>query len=132
MSQRKGRPKAVPKLYRHGYERERLQIDVGDETITQQSFRDSCDVNKIIDLHARTGLVQHLNPAKPQYGDMPDSDLFEAACAQAAIRSAEEEGFEWASEPSESPESEADPQPKAEDPQADTEALEAPQTATEG
>lgn len=45
-------------------------------------------------MHTRTGLVTHLNPGKPQYGDNPESTLFEAALAQAAIRSAVEDGWE--------------------------------------
>jgi hypothetical protein len=37
---------------------------------------------------------------EPIYGDAPDSTLFEAACAQAAIRTAEEDGFEYPDESS--------------------------------
>lgn len=96
-SQRGNRRKA-PKLYSHGFERTRVQIDVGSETPTCQSFRDSCDVNNIIDLHARTGILQHRNRAEPQYGETPDADLFDAACVQAELRSAAEEGNEIASD----------------------------------
>lgn len=65
-----------------------------DDGRTHQSFRDECDVNKILDLHVRTGLVNHLNQGKPQYGEVPSQTLFETALIQAEIRSAVEEGWE--------------------------------------
>lgn len=87
---RPGRP-----IIRMPWERHRQSISIDPETgLTHQSFKDECDINNIIDLHTRTGMVTHLNPGKPQYGVMPDSTLFDAACAQAEIRSALEEGWE--------------------------------------
>jgi hypothetical protein len=62
--------------------------------LTHQSFRDECDINNIIELHTRTGLVTHINEQKPQYGEAPEMDLHEAACVHAEIRSAYEDGFE--------------------------------------
>lgn len=86
---RPGRP-----YIRMPWERHRVAISWPDsENRTHESFRDECDINNIIDLHTRTGLVNHLNPGNPQYGDAPESTLFEAACAQAAIRTALEDGW---------------------------------------
>lgn len=61
-----------------------------DDGVTRQSFRDECDIDRIVDTYARTGMVNHIPRMKPMYGDAPDQTLFEAACVQAEIRSAEE------------------------------------------
>lgn len=54
---------------RHPFERERSQVDCGGESRTQQSHKDSVDVNKIIARFDRTG---QLPPARSdgQYGDV--------------------------------------------------------------
>lgn len=102
---RPGRP-----YIRMPWERHRQSISIDPETgRTHQSFKDECDVDRIIELHTRTGLVTHLNPGKPQYGDAPDSTLFEAALAQAEIRSALEEGWQPPDD-AESPEGDSEPQ----------------------
>lgn len=59
--------------------------------LTRQSFVDECDVNKIVDTYARTGMVNHIPKVQPIYGDCPDQTLFEAALIQAEIRSSEED-----------------------------------------
>lgn len=88
------------------WERHRCSIDFDpEECKTHQSFKDECDVNKIIDMHVRTGIVTHLNRGTPQYGDAPESDIFDAAVAQAEIRSALEQGYE----PPEAPEEPIEP-----------------------
>lgn len=69
-----------------------------DQGLTHQSFKDECDATRIVETYARTGLVTHSARGKPKYGDAPEIDLFQAACAQAEIRSKTEEGYEWASE----------------------------------
>lgn len=102
------------------YERHPVGISFDpDEGQTHQSFKDECDVNNIIDLHTRTGLVTHLNPGSPQYGDCPESTLFEAALAQAEMRSAVEDGWEPPQDESEDSEPES-----ALEPQIDSEASE--------
>lgn len=95
--------KINPPAVRMWYDRKRVSIDLSEGDQTHQSFRDECDVNKIIDLHLRTGIVTHLNAGDPQYGEVPDSSLFEAAVAQAEIRSAIENGWEFPEEAPEDP-----------------------------
>lgn len=74
------------------YEAQRVITKIDPESgITRQSFRDECDVEKIVDTFARTGMVNHIPKAAPVYGDCPEQNLFEAACVQAEIRSSEEE-----------------------------------------
>lgn len=69
---------------------------------TLQSFRDSVDVNQIVDRYQRTGVVDHLARHPGQYGDAPETSFFDAAVAQAEISSLFEEGYQ---PPSEAPES---------------------------
>lgn len=61
-----------------------------EESRTHQSFADECDIDQILGQFARTGVINHLNPAKPQYGEVPDLSLHEALCAQAEVRSYDE------------------------------------------
>lgn len=72
------------------WDREPVQIDCSHDGITRQSFKDECDINRIVETYARTGIVPGVRNIAPEYGDAPSSDLFEAACVQAEIRSAEE------------------------------------------
>jgi hypothetical protein len=68
-----------------------VQTTIEKDGLTRQSFADECDVNRIVDTYARTGIVNHLPRTPPVYGDCPDQTLFEAACIQAEIRSSEED-----------------------------------------
>lgn len=85
------------------FDRRRCQVEYDPERgLTRQSFKDECDVNRIVDTYARTGIIP-AQRLEPHYGEAPESTLFEAACAQAAIRSAEADGFEYPSESSSEP-----------------------------
>lgn len=79
------------KTPRRTHEVPRVQIAFPDEGQTRQSFKDECDINRIVDTYARTGMVNHIPRLQPQWGENPDVNLFEAACIQAEIRSSEEE-----------------------------------------
>lgn len=60
-------------------ESERVQTDfTGVDSLTKQSHKDECDVNKIVKRFTRTGLLTHLNPAKPNYGFAPSLDYQQA------------------------------------------------------
>lgn len=72
-----------------------------DKGRTHQSFKDECDVNKIIDLHARTGVLNHVARGHAQFGDVPDGTFFDHALALSAVSSAEAEGWAPPEEPSE-------------------------------
>jgi len=45
------------------------ETPVGKISLTKQSFTDECDINKIMGRYLRTGLIEHVNPRKPSYGD---------------------------------------------------------------
>lgn len=117
---------------RHPLERERVSITFDpDEGRTHQSFKEECDIDKILDLHARTGIVNHLARGEPQYGDAPDITLFESAVAQAEIRSAVEDGWTLPEEPQE-PESSPDTAAAPAEPNDGQAASQAAEMPTEG
>jgi hypothetical protein len=79
-------------IVRGPFDAVRHQTKVDPDTgLTRQSFRDECDINKIVDTYARTGMVNHIPKTQPIYGDCPDQGLFEAALIQAEIRSSYED-----------------------------------------
>lgn len=54
--------------------RRRVQIDLSEGGRTHQSFKDECDINRIMARHRKTGIVRQ-TLARPQYGDfsnLPD------------------------------------------------------------
>lgn len=106
-SRRATKKKADPvSPVRNPFHRHRVAISFDpEEGLTQQSFKDECDINQIVDLHHRTGIVNHVARGRPEYGDAPDTTLFEAALVRAEINSAREDGFEFVPpEPPEAPE----------------------------
>jgi len=42
---------------------------------TVQSFKDECDINRILSSYAMTGQITHLNPKPPQWGDVQAVDF---------------------------------------------------------
>lgn len=66
-----------------------------EKGLTHQSFKDECDIHRIVETYARTGIIPRGRKMEPMYGEAPETTLFEAACAQAAIRTAEADGFEY-------------------------------------
>lgn len=50
---------------------------------TKQSFKDSCDVNKILAKAQKAGTLSHLEKYKGTYGDFSDFDFMEAQLALA-------------------------------------------------
>ena len=103
--QNKQRRRSNKRPYVRGpFTRDRVETVIGDDDLTHQSFKDECDITRIVETYARTGIVPGRR-MEPQYGECPDTTLFEAACVQAAIRTAEADGFEYPSETaSEAPE----------------------------
>ena len=64
--------------------------EITEPTLTHQSFKEETDAEYIVNQYARTGVLPHPPRTEPRYGDNPDINLFEAACIQAEIRSAQE------------------------------------------
>lgn len=45
-------------------------VNITSPTMTQQHFKDECDINIIVDRFTRTGLVTNINPREPLYMDV--------------------------------------------------------------
>lgn len=60
-----------PAFYRpHG----RIQLDTGDKLITKQAHKDECDINRILRQFQKTGIITHVQNARPTFQDLP-SDI---------------------------------------------------------
>lgn len=55
---------------------------------THQSFKDECDINRILAGYERTGVITHLNPNPPRFADVADATSYHDAMN--TLRSAEE------------------------------------------
>ncbi|WNK13446.1 MAG: internal scaffolding protein [Microvirus sp.] len=53
-------------------EHSRYTFNSGDEQITKQSHKAECDINTILKQYQRTGIITHVQSARPQYTDLPD------------------------------------------------------------
>lgn len=62
-----------------------------DENQAKQSFKDECDINKIMAKFQKTGLINHYASHAPQYGDIPAIDYHEALNIVATAESMFEE-----------------------------------------
>lgn len=62
------------------YDVKRVTTDCScDKPLTKQSFKDQCDVNKIMAKFDKTGLFSHVNPNAGWYDDIPgDMDFHKA------------------------------------------------------
>lgn len=58
--------------------RERVQLFCSESTLTKQSFKDECNINKIVQKFAATGQMPNLNNLEAQYGEAPTIDLKES------------------------------------------------------
>lgn len=50
-----------------------------DKMMTIQSAKDQCDINKILSQYKKTGILTHVNNARPQYTDLPDQSDYQNA-----------------------------------------------------
>lgn len=66
-------------VVRKGFERTRYPTPITTTSMTAQSFRDECDINNIMENWSRTGHIDHLNLAKPEYGDFSKSVDYQEA-----------------------------------------------------
>lgn len=44
----------------------------GDELVTKQSMKAECDIHNILRQYQKTGIITHVQNARPTYGDLPD------------------------------------------------------------
>lgn len=60
-------------------QRKRVLTPVGDHSMTDQSFKDECDINFIMQKYEKTGLLDHVNTYQGQYGDFTDAPDYHTA-----------------------------------------------------
>ena len=69
----------MEKLFQsHNTPRKRVQIKFPKKGKTKQSFKESCDINKIIAKYDRTGALSHMNNTPAEYGYATSQDFSEA------------------------------------------------------
>ncbi len=61
------------------------------KSLTKQSFKDECDINKILEKFEKTGAITHYSKHAPQYGDTSKPQLHEAMTIVADAESMFEE-----------------------------------------
>lgn len=66
----------------------RVQLDCGDTMITKQSHKAECDIHNILRQYQRTGIIAHVQRARPSYLDLPDLSDFQTSLH--VLREAEE------------------------------------------
>jgi len=57
----------------------RVSIKFKNPSLTKQSFKDECDINNIMKKWQRTGLIDHVNEHKGDYGDLTTYDDYHAS-----------------------------------------------------
>lgn len=59
----------------------RVSIDCSQDGMTQQNFKEQCNINTIVEKARRTGLLNHLNNRVPQYADVSNIPSYQEALA---------------------------------------------------
>lgn len=63
-------------VFRTAYSKKsRSTISFAPEGRTKQSFKDECDINRIMARFAKTGVFEHLALSAPSFGDVSDIDF---------------------------------------------------------
>lgn len=88
---------------RHPLMRVPVRSANNEDSMTKQSFKDECDIHRIVNRYAETGIIPVTNSVEPQYGDAPTMSAHEAACMAAEAASALEAGLPQPSEAIEPP-----------------------------
>lgn len=59
--------------------RRRVQFDSGTQMVTKQSHKAECDIHNILRQFQRTGIITHVQNARPTYMDLPSDVDFQQA-----------------------------------------------------
>lgn len=59
--------------------RRRVALDCGDQLITKQSHKEECDIYNILKQYNRTGIITHVQNARPSYQDLPSDVDYQSA-----------------------------------------------------
>lgn len=74
-------------------DRERETLICGDKSRTQQSFKEECDINRILAKFRKTGELSHLTDHEPQYGDFSSSVDYKEALDRVHAAQADFDGL---------------------------------------
>lgn len=55
----------------------RVTFDCGTVSMTKQSHKSECDINNILRQYKRTGIITHVQNARPTYQDLPNNIDFQ-------------------------------------------------------
>jgi len=66
-------------MYGHHRPHDRVKISFPEQGRTQQAFADECDINKIMEKHRKTGLIDHENTNRGDYSDYIGAPDFHTA-----------------------------------------------------
>lgn len=63
------------------FHRARIRVSQagGGELVTKQSHKAECDIHNILGQYRRTGIITHVQAARPTYADLPDGLDFQAS-----------------------------------------------------
>lgn len=63
------------------FHRSRMRVSHagGGELVTKQSHKAECDIHNILGQYRRTGIITHVQAARPTYADLPDGLDFQAS-----------------------------------------------------
>jgi phage internal scaffolding protein len=59
--------------------KKRFQLNTGNDSMTQQSFKNECDINFILSKYQKTGLVDHVNTYQGNYSDVSNVPSYQEA-----------------------------------------------------
>jgi phage internal scaffolding protein len=57
----------------------KVELDCGSESMTQQSFKQECDINYILRKARKTGLIEHVNTYQGDYSDVSNVPTYQEA-----------------------------------------------------
>lgn len=58
---------------------QRVTLNTGDHMVTKQSHKDECDIHRILRQYQRTGIITHVQMARPTYTDLPDFNDYQSS-----------------------------------------------------
>lgn len=59
---------------------DRVQLKCEDATRAKQAMAAECNINNIMEKYLKTGLIDHVNEHKGQYGDLPSAMDYHDSC----------------------------------------------------
>lgn len=51
----------------------RVTAEIGGPSLTKQSHKEECDIHNILRQYQKTGIITHVQSARPTYEDLPDN-----------------------------------------------------------